>query len=289
MDIGKNYKFIVDRETKLGYILTDANDDNSEEEFFLHHNECNGRVLKIGDVVSAFLYVDKKNRVAATLFKPIINLKEVGLLKVVNVNKEIGLFIHNGISKDILLPKEDLPTNYRLWPEAEDYLPVELKFRQGKLIMKIANKEKIVSNCQREDYLKRDDRVSGYVYRITADGINIATEDYDVVYIYKTNYRGNVHLGQKVDVRILDIHENDYSGTMIEKKEVQIQDDKKIILEYLNNHNGVMLITEESSPELINRLFNMSKGSFKKAIGGLLKENKIEILKDKIILVDFDI
>ena len=104
MEIGKINKFIVDRETKLGYVLTI---DDSEEEYFLHHNECNGRVLKMGDVISAFLYVDKKNRVAATLFKPMIELREVGLLKVVNVNREIGLFINNGISKDILLPKED--------------------------------------------------------------------------------------------------------------------------------------------------------------------------------------
>lgn len=289
MEIGKIYKFIVDRETKLGYVLTDAFNEDSEEEFFLHHNECNGRVLKIGESVNAFLYVDKKNRVAATLFNPIITLKEVALLKVVTQNREIGLFIHNGISKDILLPKEDLPTNYRLWPEAEDYLPVVLLYRQGKLVMKLANKERIIERCLKEDRLKRDDRVTGFIYRITGDGINVVTEDYEVVYIYKTNYRGTFRLGQKVDVRIIDIHEKDYSGTMIEKKEVQIQDDKKIILEYLNNHNGVMLITEESSPELINRLFNMSKGSFKKAIGGLLKENKIEILKDKIILNDFDL
>ena len=118
--------------------------------------------------------------------------------------------------------------------------------------------------------------------------MNIVTGDYEIVYVYKTNYRGTYRLGQKVEVRIIDVHETDYSGTMIEKKEVQIQDDKNIILEYLNKHNGVMLITENSSPELINHLFNMSKGAFKKAIGGLLKENKIEILNDKIILIDFE-
>ena len=285
MEIGKINKFIVDRETKLGYVLTV---DDSEEEYFLHHNECNGRVLKMGETVSAFLYVDKKNRVAATLFRPNIELREIGLLKVVNVNHEIGLFINNGISKDILLPKEDLPNNFRIWPEVDDHLPVELRFRQGKLIMKLTNKEKIIEKCEKEDRLNRDDKVTGYIYRITLDGMNIVTGDYEIVYVYKTNYRGTYRLGQKVEVRIIDVHETDYSGTMIEKKEVQIQDDKNIILEYLNKHNGVMLITENSSPELINHLFNMSKGAFKKAIGGLLKENKIEILNDKIILIDFE-
>ncbi len=285
MQVGKIYEFIVDRETKLGYVLTI---DDNEEEYFLHHNECNGRVLKIGEKVNAFLYVDKKNRVAATLFKPFIELNQIGLLKVVNVNHEIGLFINNGISKDILLPKEDLPKNYRIWPLVDDYLPVEMRYRMGKLIMKLTNKDRIIEKCEKVDKLNRDDRVNGYVYRITLDGINIVSDDFEIIYVYKTNYRGNYHLGQRVSVRIIDIHDTDYSGTLIEQKEVQIQDDKRIILDYLNDHNGVMMITENSSPELINHLFNMSKGAFKKAIGGLLKENKVEILNDKIILVDFE-
>lgn len=284
MNLGKLEKFVVDRETKLGYVLTQ---DGSDIEYFLHHNECNGRVLKMDEVVTAFLYVDKKGRVAATLYKPLIALNETGLLKVVAVNYELGIFLHNGISKDILMPKDELPKNVRIWPVVDDYYPCELKEKFNKLIMKSTNKEKMIARCEKVDRLKVDDRVTGYVYRITPEGINVVTEDYEVIFIFKTNYREKVRLGLKVDVRIIDVHDNDYSGTMIENKEVQIVSDKEIIVEYLNNHNGVMLITEKSEPELINRLFNMSKSSFKKALGGLLKDGKIEILADKIILLDY--
>ena len=287
MIIGKSDKFIVDRETNLGYILIKA--ENPDEEIFLHHNECCGRILKMNDVVTAFLYVDKKGRVAATLSKPIIECGDVALLKVVAVNPDHGIFLHNGLSKDVLYPKEELPKNFKAWPQVGDSFPAELKIRFNKLIMRQTNKERLLKKCEKVDKLNVDDRVTGYVYRITPEGVNVVTDDYEIVFIFKTNYRENLHLGSKVECRIIKIHDNDYSGTMIENKEVQIVNDKQIILDYLNKNNGVMLITDKSEPELINRLFNMSKGSFKKALGGLLKENKIEIRNDKVILLDFEI
>ena len=39
MNLGKLEKFIVDRETKLGYVLTQ---DDSDIEYFLHHLSCRG-------------------------------------------------------------------------------------------------------------------------------------------------------------------------------------------------------------------------------------------------------
>ena len=53
--IGKISSFRVLRETNLGYILEDI-DGN---EYFLHHNECDGKHLHFNDDVDAFLYVDK--------------------------------------------------------------------------------------------------------------------------------------------------------------------------------------------------------------------------------------
>ena len=134
--------------------------------------------------------------------------------------------------------------------------------------------------------MAENEKVDAYVYRITDDGINLVTEDLNVIFVYKNNYRGKYHIGQKANVKIIKKNMEDYSGTLIEQKELQIQDDKNIILEYLNNNNGVMMITEDSDPELIFHVLRMSKSAFKKALGGLLKENLIEITSDKIILND---
>lgn len=42
--------------------------------------------------------------------------------------------------------------------------------------------------------------------------------------------------------------------------------------------------TDKADPEIIKKHFNMSKNAFKRAVGRLLKEGKIEITQDSIIL-----
>lgn len=287
MNLGKVSKFNIIRETKLGYVL-----EKDYVEYFLHHNECNGKLLYPGDSVDAFLYLDKKNRVAATLFKPVIETNQIGFLKVMGVKQEIGAFCNIGISKDILLSRDDLPHSFKEWPIVDDLVLAELRVKNNHLILKPATKTQILNKHKElygDDYQKLalNSVVSGRVYRITPDGINIVTDNYEIIFIFKTNYRKNYRLGEIVEAKIIDIHDDDYSGTINKNKEFQIQDDLKIILEYLQANNGVCLITEKSSPELINHCFNMSKSAYKKALGALLKQGKIEITDTKIILVDY--
>lgn len=287
MNLGKVSKFNIIRETKLGYVL-----EKDYVEYFLHHNECNGKLLYPGDTVDAFLYLDKKNRVAATLFKPFIEANQIGFLKVMGVKQDIGVFCNIGISKDILLSRDDLPHSFKEWPIVDDLVLAELRVKNNHLILKPATKTQIIkkhSELYGDNYQKLtlNSIVSGRVYRITPDGINIVTDNYEIIFIFKTNFRKNYRLGEVVEAKIIDIHDDDYSGTINKNKEFQIQDDLKIIEEYLQANNGVCLITEKSSPELINHCFNMSKSAYKKAIGALLKQGKIEITDTKIILVDY--
>ncbi len=294
MSLGHINKFKVLRETQLGYVIGEikqadvSNDENLEKEYveyFLHRNECAGKTPIVDQYVEAFIYVDKKGREAATLHIPTITCDSVGIGEIIDVKNDLGAFVNIGISKDILLSKDDLPINYRVWPRIGDKVACSMKIRAKKLILKLASKNEILKN--KNDYeLAEGEKVDAYVYRITDDGINLVTDTLKVIFVYKTNYRGNFHLGQKASVKIIRKNLEDYSGSLIEQKEVQIQDDKNIILEYLKNHNGVMMITEDSSPELINRLFKMSKKAFKNALGGLLKNNLIEIESDKIILIE---
>lgn len=287
MSLGKISKFNIVRETNLGYVL-----EKNNIEYFLHHNECNGKILYPGDSVSAFLYLDKKNRLAATLFKPIIEVNQIVFLKVMGVKNDIGVFCNIGISKDILLSKDDLPHNYKEWPMVDDYVLVELRVKANHLILKPATKSLIIKKHQElfndtTTKLEKNSVVSGRVYRITSEGINLVTDNYEIIFIFKTNFRKSYRIGEQIETRIIDIHEDDYSGTINKNKEFQIQDDLKIIEEYLQNNHGVCLITEKSSPELIAHCFNMSKAAYKKALGALLKQKKIEITDTKIILLDY--
>ena len=281
MSLGHISNFKVDRETDLGYVLV----DNEGKEFFLHHNECNYQKLSNGDKVNAFIYLDKKGRETATLNPPSITLDKIGSGIVTSVKPEMGAFINIGITKDILLSKDDLPIGLRTWPKEGDKVFCVMRLRSGKLILKLATKSDL-STITNDTTYNEGEYVDSYVYRITQDGINLVTDDFKVIFVHKDNLRGTFRIGQKESVRIVHKNPTDYNGSLVIEKKEQIKNDKEIILDYLNHHNGVMMITESSSPELINHHFHMSKSSFKNAIGGLLKENKVEKLEDKIILKD---
>ena len=65
-----------------------------------------------------------------------------------------------------------------------------------------------------------------------------------------------------------------------------IDTDSETVLEQLKESpNGYILITDKSSPDSIRSHFNMSKKSYKKALGNLYKQKLINISGDRIELV----
>ena len=53
-------------------------------------------------------------------------------------------------------------------------------------------------------------------------------------------------------------------------------------MDLLERFSGVLPFTEKASPEVIKRETGMSKNEFKRAVGHLYKERKIEINDGKI-------
>ena len=58
------------------------------------------------------------------------------------------------------------------------------------------------------------------------------------------------------------------------------------ILQKLEENYGILYLSDKSEPEEIKQELQMSKKNFKKAIGGLYKDQVIEILEDKIRLIN---
>ena len=52
--------------------------------------------------------------------------------------------------------------------------------------------------------------------------------------------------------------------------------DSDKLLMFLQNHEGKMPYSDESSPELIKGKFNISKAAFKRALGRLMKDGLVE-------------
>ena len=283
MRLAEVSKYIVLRETDLGFMLksTDVNDEN---EYFLHRNETNFKSLHVDDRVDAFLYLDKQKRPSLTLYEPFVTVNKGGLCEAVSITSA-GTFFNIGISKDILMSCDDYRGNNG--PRKGDKLPVKLRLRGMSIFIKLLNKEEILSLNDGFRYANNE-KTYGYVYRITRDGINLVDEHYNVFFIHRNNLRNEHRLGEKVEFSICGSKEMDgyfdYYGTCIQNKEHMIEDDCKVILDYLLNHAYVMNYNEDTDPLVIEKVFHMSKNAFKRAIGHLYKEEKIILLNNKIAL-----
>lgn len=276
LKIGEINRLNVNRKTDIGYML-----ESDEDQVFLHFNESLHQELKPNDKVLAFLYYDNKGRLAATLKTPYITATKPGFLSVSDTHPTLGVFMDMGIAKELLLSSDDLPLDRSLWPEKGDTLYVGIKIK-GKLVAKIMSKEDIKLKPQSELELMKS--VSAHVQKIGLEGINLMTDEGHFIFVHHTMIKTMPRLGQEVSVKVTYHSEKGYTGSLSEQKEIAIFDDANAILSYVIRHQE-MPLTSDSSPEDIYQTFKMSKKAFKRALGHLYKERKIDFKDDKTILV----
>jgi len=276
LKIGEINSLTVNRKTDIGYML-----ESDTEQVFLHFNESNHEELKKGDIVSAFLYYDQKARLAATLKMPHITISKPGFLRVSAVHEELGVFLDMGISKELLLSFEDLPYDHDLWPKVDDILYVIIKIK-SRFVAKIASKEEVKIIPLNE--LKLMDTIEARVQKIGKEGINLLTEEGHFIFVHHSNLKEKYRLGQLLNCKVTFKSEKGYTGFLGLQKEKLIYDDANIILSHLIRH-GDLNLTSDSSPEEIKETFDMSKKAFKRALGTLYKDRKIDFVDNKTILV----
>jgi|TARA_B110000908_G_scaffold134783_1_gene159387 hypothetical protein len=68
-------------------------------------------------------------------------------------------------------------------------------------------------------------------------------------------------------------------------KNVINTDVDKVLRKLKESREGFLLLTDKSSPESIKFQMQMSKKSFKKAVGNLYKQKRITIETDRIVLI----
>lgn len=281
LKIGDLDKYEVVKQTDIAYMLKSL-DEDEKTEIFLHFNQCTN-TLKVGDIITAFLYYDQKRRLCATMEQPTITASKAGFGKVVSVLSHVGVFVNIGIAKDILFSTDNLPHNEDYWPSVGERVFCIIKIKTDQLTLKPA----IESSIKETKKIEVGSTVSGIVYKINDAGIGVVTDDLNPIFIHHNLIRNTYHIGEEINVKI--IHKNDnnsYNGTLIANKEFVRLDDSEMILEYLKKHHGTVGVGDKSTPEEINKYFRISKSAFKRAIGNLYKQHLIVISDNRISLVD---
>ncbi|WP_144552108.1 S1 RNA-binding domain-containing protein [Peribacillus simplex] len=264
----------VERKADFGWFLTDGSED-----VLLHHNEMSeGTELELGDEVTVFIYHDKQARLTATMKIPEIQIDRYGWAEVVNVKRKLGVFVDIGLSKDILVSLDDLPNIDRLWPEVGDRLYVSLKTdRHDRLFGKLAT-EDVIQEIAVTAPLKgvRNTSIKGNVYRLLMVGSFFISQEGYRCFIHESERKEEPRLGELVEGRVIDSKEDGtLNVSLIPFKQDLMGEDAEVIFTYLMNRGGAMPYGDKTPPDDIKFHFGLSKGAFKRALGKLMKEEKI--------------
>lgn len=235
---------------------------------------------QIGDEVKVFVYRDSKDRLIATTNMPKLTLHSVAKVRVAQVGK-VGAFLDWGLEKDLLLPFKE---QTRKVSEGEECLVALYIDKSDRLCATMNVYPYLSADCS----YKKDDRVSGTVYEISRNfGAFVAVDDKYSGLIPKTELYGNVQIGDVIEARVTSVKEDGKINLSIrEKAYLQMDTDAQKIMELIQSYDGVLPFTDKASPEVIRRETQMSKNEFKRAVGRLLKEGKVQITERAIRTID---
>lgn len=276
ISLGEMQTLTVVKKTSAGVFL--GTRDNPGEEVFMP-GKLAPPEAKVSDDIEVFVYRDSEERLAATTRRPKIVLDEIALLKVQEVTK-VGAFLDWGLPKDLLLPVSEQRTRVQ---EGKEYLVGLFLDKRKRLCATM----RIYEFLRTDSPYKLDDRVTGIVYDTENDlGALVAVDRRYSGLIPKTELIGAVHIGMRIEARVTRIREDGKLALSLrERPAVQLGKDAEYILAKLKENGGVLHLNDESPPEAIRNQLGMSKGSFKKAVGRLLKEEAVKFIPGGIELL----
>ena len=275
IELGKKQKLTVVKSVDFGiYLGEDMHADAKNRVLIPSKQVPEG--TKEGDSIEAFIYKDSQDRLIATTKEPKLQVGQTAVLKVLQVTR-IGAFLDWGLEKDLLLPYHEQTSRVREGQECLVALYVDKSSR-------LCATMKVYHYLSTRTPYVAGDSVKGRVYEISDRfGVFVAVDDKYSALIPAREANGKYRPGEVLDLRVSEVKEDGKMNvTDRQKAYIQINEDAESVLSVIEEFAGVLPFDDKASPEVIKREFGLSKNAFKRAVGHLLKEGKIEI-KDRRI------
>lgn len=272
--LGEKQELKIVRQVEFGVYLAVSAEEMEDRVLLPRKQVPEG--AKEGDKVTVFIYRDSRDRLIATVREPKLQMGQVAELTVAQTGK-IGAFLDWGLEKDLLLPFKQ----QRGRVEQGDRVLVSLYIDKSDRLCATMN---VYDNLRTDSPYGKEDRVKGRVYEMSDNfGAFVAVDNLYSGLIPRKELYGDVELGRDVTARVVQVREDGKLTLSIrDKAYLQMDRDAEVLLTMLNKRGGTIPFNDKASPELILRETGMSKNEFKRAVGRLLKERKIEILPDQI-------
>ena len=270
--LGSYNNLIIKRQTRVGLYLVDEDDND-----ILLPNKYVPESFELGDKMEVFCYLDNEERPVATTLKPYVQRDEFAFLQVAEVN-EYGAFLDWGVEKHLLVPFRE---QRQQMLEGQWY--VIYCFLDAKSFRLVASSrlDRFLDNNEMK--LRQGEEVKLMVNRKTDLGweLIVNNKHKGLVYtdeVFKALNRGDKLLGYVKKIR--EDQKLDISLQPLGHQKLEPSAEK--VYAILLKNNGVLKLHDKSDPEEVRAQLEMSKKTFKKAIGVLYKSRKITIKEDGI-------
>jgi predicted RNA-binding protein (virulence factor B family) len=236
---------------------------------------------EVEDWLNVFIYLDSDDKLIATTETPKVQVGGFASLKVVDINR-VGLFLDWGLPKDLLLPHSEEKRPLQIG----DYCVVHVFLdKRSKRITATARLDRYL------DQVPATYKVGQAVDLLVADATDMGFKA-----IINGKHWGLIHKNELFKFVRSGMSEQGFIKQLREDGKISLslqavgQDAASSlgeqILAKLREQGGTLPLNDKSSQEAISALFRVSKGNFKKAIGGLYKQGHIVIHEDHIELVE---
>ncbi|MFY1020824.1 MULTISPECIES: S1 RNA-binding domain-containing protein [Pseudomonas] len=236
---------------------------------------------EVEDWLNVFIYLDSEDKLIATTLKPKIQLGQFASLKVVDINR-VGLFFDWGLPKDLLLPHSEEKRPLQIGDYCVIYLYLDKRTRR------------LTATARLDRHL--DQVPADYQVGQEVDLLVVERTDLGFKAIIDGKHWGLIHKNELFKFIRSGMREKGYIKELRADGKISLSLQPigreaasglaEQIVERLREQGGVLALGDKSPPELIAEQFRVSKGNFKKAIGGLYKQGLIRIHDDRIELLD---
>ncbi len=228
----------------------------------------------VGSRLSVFIYHDSEDRLVATGRKPRAMLGQFAALKVVDINRT-GIFLDWGLAKDLFMP------------HSEEKRPLQTGDTVLVHVYQDVHTGRLLASAQLDRFARSDASGSGYTVNQPVSLWVAERTDHGYLCLVDETYLGLLHhhevfkpvkIGQGLPGYVRELRADGRLSLSVQMQGQAVRDElSERILAELEKRGGVLELSDKSSAEAIAALFGVSKGNYKKAIGGLFKQGLIEI------------
>lgn len=237
-----------------------------------------------GDLFDVFIYLDSEDRLVATTETPIAEVGEFACLKVVAVNRTVGVFLDWGLPKDLLLPFREQPKPLRVGEKVVVAICLDPKT------------QRIVASARLQRYISRTpppftvgQRVSLMIADQSELGYTALVESSHFGLLYRDAVRSPLEIGQKLEGFVRAIRPNGKIDLSLDAAGYKrVAPLKMQVLQAIKDGGGLLNLGDDAPPEKIRERFGVSKKAFKQALGALYKSRLIRFTEAGIELIGSD-